>query len=511
MRVLRSRDPRGTPIAASIDVSAPNAHHPSLASPLNRRALLRLGLLGALSGLLAACGADDGADASADPDGSAPSSVANSERVLVIGAGMAGLGAARDLAERGYQVTVLEGRERIGGRVWTDRSWPGIALDLGTSWIHGIEDNPIAALADQFGVRTVPSDYDSFTVYNADGVALSDAAVDALDERFEELLAVVDEARDGRDEDAALGDGLDAAIADAGYSAREVHELRFAIALTIEHDYAADVADLSLEHWDQDDEIRGEQVVFPDGYGQLVERLAEGLDIRLGQVVRHVAYDDTGVTVTTNQSTFTAERVIVTLPLGVLKAGDDTFEPPLPDSKQRAIERLAMGVLNKLYLRFPEGFWQDAEAEFLGYIGERTGEWADWIDIARYTGAPVLMAFNAGSFGTAIEALPDEVLVAQAMQVLRTIFGERIPDPEEWRATRWSSDPLARGSYSHIPPGAGGDDYDALAEPIGERLFFAGEATQRASPATVHGAYLSGLRAAEEVAVRFSRAGLPGG
>jgi monoamine oxidase len=186
------------------------------------------------------------------------------------------------------------------------------------------------------------------------------------------------------------------------------------------------------------------------------------------------------------------------LPQGVLKAGYVSFSPPLPEAKLAAIERMRMGILNKVYLRFPRIFWPE-EADMLGYIPERKGEWAEWLNIAHYTGQPVLLAFNAADYGRALEDLPDDEIVAAAMATLRTMFGNDIPEPEAALITRWGADIYSHGSYSYMPLGATPDHYDDLAEPLGERVFFAGEATSSDFPATVHGAYLSGLRAAEEI------------
>jgi len=181
-----------------------------------------------------------------------------------------------------------------------------------------------------------------------------------------------------------------------------------------------------------------------------------------------------------------------------LKQASIKFEPPLPESKQDAIDRLAMGVLNKVYLKFPAVFW-DKDVETISYVGERLGEGCDWLSFTPFTGQPVLMAFHGGEKGFALEDLSDDEIVAGAMQTLRVMFGEDIPEPEGVLITRWGKDPFSFGAYSHIPPFASGDDYDALAEPVDDVLFFAGEATSREYPSTVHGAYLSGVRAAEEI------------
>lgn len=160
-----------------------------------------------------------------------------------------------------------------------------------------------------------------------------------------------------------------------------------------------------------------------------------------------------------------------------------------------------MSVLNKCYLRFPNAFWHP-RAHLLGYVNAARGQWSEWLNIYRYTGQPVLVGFNAGNFGEQLETLSDEAITDSAMKVLRTIYGATIPDPTGVRITRWKSDPFTRGSYSHIPPGASGKDYDALAASVDGRLFFAGEATSRIYPGTVHGAWLAGRKAAREITAR---------
>jgi monoamine oxidase len=195
---------------------------------------------------------------------------------------------------------------------------------------------------------------------------------------------------------------------------------------------------------------------------------------------------------------FTAEKAIITLPLGVLKQGSIRFDPPLPADKQAAINKIGMGLLNKVYLRFPEVFW-DEESDWISHVSLAKGEWAEFLNIYKYTGRPILVAFNAGRFGRTTESWSDETIVTAVTEVLRTLYGTGIPAPEAWQITRWAGDPLAGGSYSYLAPGSRPRDRDTLAAPLSNLLFFAGEATSKEYPSTVHGAYLSGRRAAEEV------------
>lgn len=458
---------------------------------ISRRDFARLLALGAGAPLLPAAAARAGLRRAGD-------------RVLVIGAGISGIAAARQLLERGFDVTVLEGRARIGGRIFTDRSWPDQPLEMGAGWIQTSVGNPITELARKFEMKASRSNYDSYTLYDTDGRRLTDARVDAIETRFEELMVAVNRARRQRrranQPDISLGAAIDGVLESQKLTEVQRRAIIYSVNTNIEHEYAADVANMSLYSWDGDSGFSGPDLFVTNGYDRIVNGLATGLDVRLEHIVQRIEHSAAGVKVTTNKGTFAAEAALVTIPLGVLKRGDVEFSPALPASKQRAISRLGMGVLNRLFLRFRTPFWAAAGTELIGYIPERKGEWSEGYGLQHFTGVPVLLLFNAGAYGLAVEQLDDKATVASAMEVLRRIYGSSVPDPLGYRLTRWAADPFTRGSYSHAGPGATMEDYERLAEPVGNSLFFAGEATSSDYPATVHGAYLSGLREAERIA-----------
>ena len=467
---------------------------------INRRDFLRIAMLGTTSALAFSCGVfAPKPDSMAEPtDLPQPEALSRETEVLVLGAGISGLAAARTLTDDGWKVIILEARDRIGGRMWTDTSL-GVPLDLGASWIHGVNGNPITKLAKQFSVQTAVTDYDNALLYDFDGREMSDAEYAEIEDLFESIYAEVADMQENTDDDMPLQQAFDEALSSRSLSPEELRRFGFYVQQVTSLEYGADPVDLSLWEWDQDEEFGGEDVVFPNGYNQITDGLAKGLDNRLGVKVTAVSYGADGVEVETSSGVFVAEKAVVTFPLGVLKKAGVKFDPPLPAEKQSAIDRLNMGVLNKVYLKFPETFW-DEEVESIGYLSERVGEWCDWLSFAPYLGAPVLMAFHGGAKGFALEELSDDEIVAGAMKTLRVMFGDDIPEPEGVLITRWGKDPFAFGSYSHIPPYASGDDIDALFEPVDGVLFFAGEATHRKYPTTVHGAYLSGVTAAGLIA-----------
>ena len=423
---------------------------------------------------------------------------ARPQQILVIGAGIAGLAAAHQLQRAGHAVEVLEARERIGGRIHTSRAWPDAPMDLGASWINGFQTNPLGELARSIGVRSALTSYDNSIAYGRSGKVFSAAEeqhVEQLRQRIERVLAAAQEGNADQSLQAAVEAGLDWDSLGA-VDQRLVDLLLNSI---YEHEYAGSTREMSAWWWDDDGAFEGGDALFPNGFGAIPEHLAKGLSIRLGQVVQRIAWDDAGVRIDVDGRTLRADRVIVSVPLGVLKAGAIEFTPRLPAAKRHAIEALRMGVLNKCFLRFPRAFWP-TDVDWIERVPERRGEWTEWVSFARPTGKAVLLGFNAADFGRQIEASSDAQIVTGAMRALRGIYGDDIPQPSAQQITRWAADPFALGSYSFNAVGADPKVREDLAASIDGRVYFAGEATSRKHFATTHGAYLSGLRAAREIA-----------
>lgn len=422
--------------------------------------------------------------------------------ILVIGAGIAGLAAARHLSSNGFNVTILEGRDRIGGRIYTDRTL-GLPIDLGASWIHGIKKNPIGKLARDYQVPLVRSDFENVRIYGTDGKPLGNQQSERGEALYEKLIDKAKSMGEDLDKDISIDEAIQHLLNHKTLQPEQTDILKWYLNSEIALDSGADLDELSLWEWDEDEEFAGKDYLFPDGYDAIAQRLAKDIDIKLHHKAIAVEYREDGVWVETERDNFQADAAVITLPLGVLKSGAVTFSPPLPEAKQTAINRLSMGVLNKVVLKFPQVFWP-ADFDLIGYISSQETNFSEFLNLRRYTSAPVLVALISGRFARSLESLSEQVVAERVMKQLRQVHGNGIPEPEAVVKTHWATNPFSLGSYSYIPVGATSRDRKTLAAPLKDVLFFAGEATSRKYPATVHGAFLSGIQAAEGIKRTFS-------
>ncbi|CCQ16356.1 putative uncharacterized protein [Rhodococcus sp. AW25M09] len=425
---------------------------------------------------------------------------------LVVGAGICGSTAARILHRAGQRVVVLEARDRVGGRVWTVRA-DGRTFDVGASWIHGIENNPLADAVQAFGIGTAEFTVGSYqpdgrpiAYYSPDGTRLSEnaAARFAADVHYfdEAFAATIAESSPG----VSFGDAVEATLTQLDWDAGRLDRVREFLAHRAEEQLGVGQGDLDAHGLD-DDAIEGDEVVFPDGYDELAVRLTEGLDVRLQHVVTHVRWSDDGVLVRAGSHSFSADRAVVTVPIGVLESADFIIEPPLPEPVSGALDRLAMNAFEKVFLRFPIKFW-DENVYAVRRQGEAGRWWHSWYDVTQPHGLPTLLTFAAGPCAQQTRHWSDERISDSIVEALRGMYGERVVPPDSVYVTRWQDDPFSYGSYSYMTVGSRPRDHDDLATPIGGVLHLAGEATWTDDPATVTAAMKSGHRAAERILER---------
>ncbi|CAN1351917.1 Polyamine oxidase 2 [Linum perenne] len=407
-----------------------------------------------------------------------------SPSVIVIGGGMAGLSAARALYDASIQVVVLESRDRLGGRVHTDFSF-GFPVDLGASWLHGVSDeNPLAPLIGRLGLplyrtsgdNSVLYDHDleSYALFDMEGNQVPQELVTKVGEEFEEILAEAVKVRDEHDTDMSI------------------HQA-FSIIFERRPDLRSNFYLL------QEVLLPGGHGLMVRGYLPVINTLAKGLDIRLGHRVNSIVRRHNGVKVTTeNGRAFVADAVIVAVPLGVLKSKTITFDPKLPDWKEEAIDGIGVGIENKIALHFDNVFWPNVE--FLGVVAETSYSCSYFLNLHKATGHPVLVYMPSGQLARDIQKMSDEAAANFAFLQLKKIL-PNASNPIQHLVSHWGTDTNSLGSYSYDLVGKPHELYERLRVPV-DNLFFAGEATSMNFPGSVHGAYSTGLMAAEDCRMR---------
>lgn len=338
------------------------------------------------------------------------------EVVVIIGAGASGLQAAAMLKAEGFAPIVLEARNRIGGRLDTVQpdGWP-IPVERGASWVHDVTASDLAKRMAGLKIATIPFDYETASI-GLDGevksvdIADEDAGVagDALDT----ALAAAQEL----EEDVSIADAIDRFAQVSGDDRLLLDNLVRAEIVT---EYGADAAELSA-YWGTEEGSEGDDVLVAGGYAGLAANLATGVDVRTEVVVKRIVLGDR-VLIETSGDPVEADRVVVTVPIGVLKAGSIAFEPALPDAHQGAIDRIGMGLLDKFWFRFNKPFWS---SEALMWTKETEGPepFTEWFNVHAVTGEPVLLALMGGSVAREWAAASDDDIETAALASLQSFI-----------------------------------------------------------------------------------------
>ena len=438
--------------------------------------------------------------------------------VLVLGAGAAGLAAARDLSQAGLRVTVIEARPRIGGRILTrhDPRVP-VPLELGAEFVHGEAPETLAiARAAGLGVLEIPDLHESVAGGRFKPMPDFWGVVDSMNRDLVRRIAK-------RGKDFPVSEYLD--------SARLPPPRRSMLKSFVEGFYAAhaerlsaqSLADEAADGGEEEDIRPDKQFRIANGNDALMQWLRDGLDpdrtqLRLSTVAHVVAWKRGNVSVECHAGdgapleVSQARAAVITLPVAVLKAGALRFAPAIP-AKQRALAGLEVGHVFKIVLRFREAFWEPPEflkerrgngdsagrgLNFLHAAGVEIPTWWSSLPVR----APLLTGWVGGVVAETLLAEEPLSRLERSLVALSEVLAVPRRELEEqldaWASHDWRADPFSRGAYSYIGVGGNGAPR-ALTRPVEGTLFFAGEATNAEEIGTVAGALSSGRRAAREL------------
>ncbi len=425
--------------------------------------------------------------------------------VLIIGAGIAGVAAAATLRAAGKTVRILEARNRIGGRMWSWRQW-GVPVELGANWIETSKGNPLVELAKEAGVATHadPEDADELFIDTVAGRSLSESEAEELYDQIESMLDALIDAAEERDpdQDASLRDALNNLPAYEKLDDNRRRLIESVLTQVVNDEYGVETDKLSWLGYDAGEAAYsgGNQFVI-GGYDGIPTMLAGDTPIEYETIVDKISWNRNGVRVAAGDRVWEADAVIVTVPLGVLKAQSIVFDPALPAKYTTALNQLEMGLLDRCVMKFDEVFW-DTKYTTFSVARPDTAAWYQFIPLNGPLGIPALAAFNSGSKAWNLETKSDDEIKAEMLAVIKATFDVE-PTVVDMVITRWGQDPFARGAYSYVSVGGSVKARNVLANPISDQLYLAGEAYTDTDSSSVHGAYNSGIATAKQVLDRL--------
>ena len=375
LRTNWSRDPFALGSYSHIATHAKRSDHAALSQPVNNRLYF--------AGEAANPKRNSSVHAALETGHSVAADIldAGHRRIGIIGAGIAGLAAAHKLTSVGLSVTVFEGRDRIGGRIHTDLS-AGYAADLGASWLHGTNGNPLTPLVDQLGMQSV--------VYSEDIVTRSGGRKLQISEW------------------PAWMEGVPLIYNHAGTSLDSLNFWAYTFRTLLGRDYD------------------GDELLFPNGYSQIFAAFAAPYTLRLNDAVSVIYHTESTVRVASQSGEHGFDAVVVTVPLGVLKAGRILFTPSLPERKQIAINRLGFGVLDKIFLQFEDVFWDEKTHNIITpHTAFEPGYFIAFVNMHAIAKAPVLLCFNGGPVALDLADKDDRTVVGGALDTIYRAYGLR--------------------------------------------------------------------------------------
>ena len=410
--------------------------------------------------------------------------------VIIIGAGISGLAAAKTLHDIGFNVLILEAQDKIGGRLKTNRTL-GIAFDEGASWIHGINGNPLTALAADAGMNLFTTiDDQRKKNYDIGGILRSETTYqNAEDELYTILNSMMNSGSTNQSFETVFNNLYPTKATDRLW--------KYLLSTYVTFD-CGDLNKLSSILYNEGEEYAGVEQIATNGYDTIPNYLAKDLNIQLNQRVTEINYSNSKVKVSHNGILSETDYAIVTVPLGVLKTSTIQFTPSLPVIKQQAIQKIGMNCVNKFLLTWNTAFWDDVQ--YISYTPEIKDKFNYFVNVKKFhPTVNALMTFAYADYARQTEAMSDSQIINEIMLHLKDIYGTSIPNPTNMLRTKWQGNEYSYGSYAYTAMETEMKHFEDLAESISDKLFFAGEHTEVDYFSTAHGAYLSGIREAEKI------------
>lgn len=402
--------------------------------------------------------------------------------VVVIGAGAAGIAAARRVIASGKTVQVIEASDRIGGRAYTESDTFGVPYDQGCAWLQGPGDLPHLAAAKELG-STLRDHNNATDVFYVGDRRATFTEQSQYNRAFARISAALD-----TDADVAAGSLISATQPMDGAAQTWTGPL----------DFGVDLNDLSTADYNAYPEYDVNYLVR-EGLGSLVTHLGRALPVSVNTAATAIDWSGQDVRVETTQGTITAKAVIVTVSTGVLASGAIRFKPDLPATKAQAIDDVPMGLLTKIALQFDGERFGLPESGFLSYAvpNELPAEAAYFLTFP--TGHDIAVGFVGGAFGWELSNAGEAAAVDFALnEFVKAIGSSARKHFVKGHMSGWANNPLTLGAYAAARPGRAASR-TTLAEPLGNRVFFAGEAVAGSYIALMSGAHLSGDQVGRDV------------
>lgn len=420
--------------------------------------------------------------------------------VVVIGAGISGLACARKLKESGKNALVLEAKERIGGRLHSVKYEDG-TFDLGASWIHGIENNPIWEIAQTNKIETAIFNYIDSDFFHENGQVFTAQEKQEFVQYIKRIENLFLESEQCSAQNALIEILDELEINSLSFSPNQLKKLLYSYFEKFANDpFATELNQLSTQFQKYEGYFNGDEVIFPQGYAQVLNALCKDIAIKTNVQVNQIVLENNAVKIIDAHNTeYLASKVVVSVPLGVLKKNSIKFVPELPKQHQNAISKMGFGSFNKVFFELEDSLNLQANSNSNSFYYCVNGAWFNVLDLSKIYNKPIYLMLFGGTQSEFIDRATD-VEVWDFIYKNLNISLTNLPNkPKRIFITRWGADEFSYGSFSFPALGHSESLVATLNEPVEDRIFFTGEHCSLEYAGTVHGAYLNGLETAEKI------------